>query len=97
LQGGEFEGSNLEEKEDEEFNKLDEESFGSQNARIEGCLTDGEVSKRNSSDFKGRQPFSGQQMMLDRRYRKRVEELGVKINQELTTKALKISFHYICF
>jgi hypothetical protein len=89
LQGGEFEGSNLEEKEDEEFNKLDEESFGSQNAKNEGCLVDGKVSKRNGSDLKGRQSFSGQPMVLGRRYRKKVEELDVKINQELTTKALK--------
>ena len=87
LQGGEFEGSNLEE--DEEFNKLDEDSFGSQNARNEGCLVDGEVSKRNGSDLKGKQSFSGEPMMRGRRYRKRVEELDVKINQELTTKALK--------
>ncbi len=84
LQGGEFEGNNFDD--DEELNKLDEESFGSQKA---GCLIDGEVSKRNGSDLKAKQSFSGQPMMRGRRYRKREEELDVKINQELTTKLLK--------
>jgi hypothetical protein len=84
LQGGEFEGNNFDD--DEELNKLDEESFNSQNV---GCLVDGEVSKRNGLDLKGKQSFSDQPMMRGRRYQKRVEELDVKINQELTTKLLK--------
>jgi hypothetical protein len=83
LQGGEFEGSNVD---DEELNKLDEGSFNSQNA---GCLVEGEASKRNGIDLKAKQSFSGQPMMRGRRYRKQVEELDVKINQELTTKLLK--------
>jgi hypothetical protein len=48
-----------------------------------------QVSNRDGKAHNGKQPFSGYQMMRGRRHRIRVEELDVKINQEITTRTIK--------
>jgi hypothetical protein len=74
--------------EDMLMEKLEQESFDSQNEAFHSGSLHNE---NHCKDFKGKPSklSSGSYNMRNRRYRKRVEELDIKINQEITTKSLK--------
>ena len=68
--------------------KLEQESF---NSRNQAGHPESHLNDVNSKNFKGKQfkSASGSYNIRNRRYRPKVEELDIKINQEITTKSLK--------